>query len=315
MKTDDEEQARSLREQRLIIGPWDHLQPTRRVPRPELRAVGRCPASTSPARTCGSSTAQLRGNAAADAGRRRCGSSSWASTSGATSRTGRCPTPATSTTSSTAAAGRTPYEGDGALTTQPPTVGRGRHHRLRPGRPGADTSAVRIIASVPVGAGPVDQATGWSGADVLCFTTPVLEDARRGHRSTSRSCCTSRPPRLDTDFTGKLVDVFPDGRAYVPDRRDPARPLPQLAHRARAARTRSGLRAHARPVGDLERVPAGPRHPRVAIQQQLPARYDRNTNTGGVIAEDGPDQLVVATNRVLHGPSHPSRLVLPIIRR
>jgi uncharacterized protein len=44
-------------------------------------------------------------------------------------------------------------------------------------------------------------------------------------------------------------------------------------------------------------------------------RYARNTNTGGVIAEDGPDDLVVATNRVFHGPSHPSRLVLPIIRR
>ena len=44
-------------------------------------------------------------------------------------------------------------------------------------------------------------------------------------------------------------------------------------------------------------------------------RYGRNTNTGGVIAEDGPEDLVVATNRVLHGPSHPSRLVLPIIHR
>ena len=44
-------------------------------------------------------------------------------------------------------------------------------------------------------------------------------------------------------------------------------------------------------------------------------RYDRNTNTGGVINTETLGQTVVATNRVLHGPEHPSRLVLPIIRR
>lgn len=44
-------------------------------------------------------------------------------------------------------------------------------------------------------------------------------------------------------------------------------------------------------------------------------RYDRNTNTGTTIATDGPDDLVVAVNRVHHGPCHPSRLVLPLIER
>ncbi len=33
------------------------------------------------------------------------------------------------------------------------------------------------------------------------------------------------------------------------------------------------------------------------------------------IADELPDQAVVATNRVLHGVEHPSRLVLPIIVR
>jgi predicted acyl esterase len=44
-------------------------------------------------------------------------------------------------------------------------------------------------------------------------------------------------------------------------------------------------------------------------------RYDRNTNAGGVIAQDTADQAVVATNSVLHGPGHPSRLIPPVIRR
>jgi uncharacterized protein len=34
-----------------------------------------------------------------------------------------------------------------------------------------------------------------------------------------------------------------------------------------------------------------------------------------VIAEDGDDDLVVAENNIFHGPGHPSRLILPVIRR
>ena len=44
-------------------------------------------------------------------------------------------------------------------------------------------------------------------------------------------------------------------------------------------------------------------------------RYDRNSNTGGVINGESADQVTVAVNRVLHGPEHPSRLTLPVIRR
>jgi len=44
-------------------------------------------------------------------------------------------------------------------------------------------------------------------------------------------------------------------------------------------------------------------------------RFDRNTNSGGTIATDGPEDLVVATNRVFHDRDHPSHLVLPIIDR
>jgi predicted acyl esterase len=42
---------------------------------------------------------------------------------------------------------------------------------------------------------------------------------------------------------------------------------------------------------------------------------DRNTNTGGVIAGDGEQDVIAAVNHVLHGPRHRSRLVLPIIER
>ena len=44
-------------------------------------------------------------------------------------------------------------------------------------------------------------------------------------------------------------------------------------------------------------------------------RYDRNSNTGGVIADESASEFTVAVNRVLHGPAYPSRLILPVIRR
>ena len=44
-------------------------------------------------------------------------------------------------------------------------------------------------------------------------------------------------------------------------------------------------------------------------------RFNRDTNTGGTIADDGPADLQQAVNRVHHTTAHPSRLVLPVIRR
>jgi uncharacterized protein len=44
-------------------------------------------------------------------------------------------------------------------------------------------------------------------------------------------------------------------------------------------------------------------------------RFDRNTNTGGIIADESAGQVAVAVNRVLHGPGYPSHLTLPVIRR
>jgi putative CocE/NonD family hydrolase len=44
-------------------------------------------------------------------------------------------------------------------------------------------------------------------------------------------------------------------------------------------------------------------------------RFDRNTNTGGAIQTETEKDFVQAVNRVYHGSSHPSRLVLPTIVR
>ena len=55
--------------------------------------------------------------------------------------------------------------------------------------------------------------------------------------------------------------------------------------------------------------PAAPQFPALAPKGLV------ITNTGGVIADEPAGQVTVAVNRVLHGPEHPSRLILPVISR
>ncbi len=132
-----------------------------------------------------------------------------------------------------------------------------------------------------------------------------------GHVSLTLFASSSAP---DTDFTGKLVDVFPDGRAIF------------LTDGILRARYRNSL-AEPEPLTpgepyelDLDLSITSnvflPGHRiRLEVSSSNFPRYDRNSNTGGVITDDSAEQVTVAVNRVLHGPAHPSRLILPVIRR
>jgi uncharacterized protein len=148
---------------------------------------------------------------------------------------------------------------------------------------------------------------------VLCFTSPVLTEPIEvtGHVSLMLHVSSSAP---DTDFTGKLVDVFPDGRALF------------LTDGIIRARYRHSL-AEPEPLTPGEPCQLSldlsvtsnvflPGHRiRLEVSSSNFPRFDRNTNTGGVIAEESAGQAAVAVNRVLHGPGYPSRLILPVIIR
>ena len=83
----------------------------------------------------------------------------------------------------------------------------------------------------------------------------------------------------DTDFTAKLVDVFPDGRAI------------HLAEGILRARHRNGFE-----VGHCRRV---------EISRSNFPRFDRNLNTGV--------RIQIAHQTILHTQSYPSHILLPII--
>ena len=118
----------------------------------------------------------------------------------------------------------------------------------------------------------------------------------------------------DTDFTAKLVDVAPDGRAE------------NLADGILRARYRESLsepsplepgRVYQLTVDLVATavVFAAGHRIRLEVSSSNFPRFDRNTSTGGVIAGEGEADLRQAVNRVHHTRALPSRLVLPVIRR
>lgn len=205
--------------------------------------------------------------------------------------------------------------GDGTLSMEPPADEPADVFRYDPRDPVPTVGGQTFLPGLAVGAnaGPRDQAAVEARHDVLCFTTPPLEADLEVTGPVTLILHAASSAR-DTDFTGKLVDVHPDGRAML---------LTDGILRARYRRSTSTpeLLEPNRPyeltidlVATANVFRAGHRI-RLEVSSSNFPRFDRNTNTGGTIAEDGPADLIVAANRVLHDVAHPSRLVLPIVER
>ncbi|MEU6745932.1 CocE/NonD family hydrolase [Spirillospora sp. NPDC046719] len=204
-------------------------------------------------------------------------------------------------------------DGDGALCTSLPSVGAADTYVYDPAQPVPSLGGRMLMPATLNATGPVDQRQVEARPDVLCYTTPVLQEPVEvtGHVSLILHIVSSA---RDTDFTGKLVDVHPDGRAiYLTDGILRARyrnslAEPELLEPEQVYEITLDLSVTSNVFLPGHRI-------RLEVSSSNFPRFDRNTNTGGCIAEESLEEAVAATNRILHGPEHPSRLVLPIIRR
>nr|WP_081438909.1 CocE/NonD family hydrolase [Pseudofrankia asymbiotica] len=203
-------------------------------------------------------------------------------------------------------------DGDGVLTTEPPAVAEHDTYLYDPRRP-VPTAGGACMPTTLGFCGPVDQRTVAGRGDVLCFASPVLAEPVEVTGPVSLTLFVSSSA-ADTDFTAKLVDVFPDGKAI------------NLCDGILRARYRNGLATEElMEPGMVYEITVDltatsnvflPGHRiRLDVSSSNFPRYDRNTNTGGFIAREAEAQMIPAINRIHHGPSHPSRLVLPIIDR
>ena len=113
----------------------------------------------------------------------------------------------------------------------------------------------------------------------------------------------------NTDFTAKLIDVFPDGQAV---------PLCQGVIRTGATIDRpvSGAAFHYRiDMWATSNVFGAGHKIRLDISSSEFPLYELNPNTGQRITHDPTGETVKAVQHVYHDRLHPSRLVLPLIPR
>ena len=204
-------------------------------------------------------------------------------------------------------------DGDGELRPEPPGGEHADTYLYDPQR-AVPTLGGRVMSPTAANeAGPVDQRRAESRDDVLCYTTPVLDHPVEvtGHVSLTLFASSSAP---DTDFTGKLVDVFPDGRAiYLTDGILRARYRnsladPELLTPGQICEVTIDLSVTSNVFLPGHRI-------RLEVSSSNFPRFDRNTNTGETITEDRDEDVQIAVNRIFHGPGRPSRLVLPVIDR
>jgi len=200
--------------------------------------------------------------------------------------------------------------GDGSLSTMPPTNKTSDQFIYDPQKP-VPTTGGNLIMPLNYIKGPMNQAAIEDRDDVLVYTTePLKNDTEITGPVNLKLFAVSSAP--DTDFTAKLVDVYPDGKAYnvadgiIRARYRNADEAPTLIIAGEVYEYEIDLWATSNVFKVGHRI-------RVDISSSDFPRYDRNTNTG-ILGSDS-SELVVAKQTVLHSDRYPSHIILPIIPR
>lgn len=159
--------------------------------------------------------------------------------------------------------------------------------------------------------GSFDQQQMETRNDILVYTTDVLEEGVEVSGFIESTLYVSSDAK-DTDFTIKLIDVYPDGSAY------------NLDETIQRVRYREGYDKEVfMEDGEVYKVDLTPmatsnyfkkgHRIRIEISSSNFPRFARNLNTGGNNFDES--EGVVARNKVHHSSDYPSEIRLPIAKK
>lgn len=158
-------------------------------------------------------------------------------------------------------------------------------------------------------AGPVEQSHVEKRADVLCYTTPELQVELEITGPLQLHLFAATSVR-DTDFTAKLVQVYPDGRAY-----NLAEGIIRASGRTfgnqRELVTPGQVYAYVITMGNTSQLFRKGHRIRVQISSSNFPQFDRNMNTGNPIGEDANG--IPAAQTIYHQSEFASYIDLPVI--
>jgi putative CocE/NonD family hydrolase len=203
--------------------------------------------------------------------------------------------------------------GDGVLTAEVPVSGdTADSFTYDPMDPVMSYGGNVCCTGGAIRAGAFDQReTETNREDVLVYTTEPFEDGLEVSGTIGVTLYVSSDAR-DTDFTVKLLDVYPDGTAY------------NLDETIQRIRYREGYdRQVFMEPGQVYEVAVSPMSTsnyfapghslRIEISSSNFPRFTRNLNTGGNNYDE--TEGVVANNQVHHSAEHPSQIRLPVLPR
>ena len=198
----------------------------------------------------------------------------------------------------------------GGLSTEAPDAEPPDRFTYDPSHP-VPTHGGALLMAPEFPGGPVDQRRIEARPDVLTFTTPPLErDTEVTGPVTMRLwACSSAP---DTDFVARLVDVYPDGRAYnLTDGIIRARYRDATGGGEAALLEPGQPYAFAIDLWATSNVFRAGHQIRLQVTSSNFPRWDRNPNTGHPFGQDA--ELHSAEQTILHDREHPSHVLLPLV--
>jgi uncharacterized protein len=201
--------------------------------------------------------------------------------------------------------------GGGTLDTTAPADEKPDHYVYDPGDPVPTVGGPLCCDSQHLAPGPRDQRPVEAREDILVYTTPPFEKDFEVTGPVSLELFASSSA-VDTDFTGKLVDVWPNGFAQnltegiLRARYRNSQEKPEFLNPGQTYKLTLDLWATSNVFRAGHKL-------RLEISSSNFPRFDRNFDTG-----EGPEsgkRFVKATNTIYHDREHPSALLLPVISR
>jgi hypothetical protein len=202
--------------------------------------------------------------------------------------------------------------GDGALSTMPPSTDTPDAFTYDPMNPVPSYGGNVCCEGNAVTGGAFDQRKQEARPDILVYTSEPLKEPIEASGPISVTLHVSSDAK-DTDFTVKLIDVYPDGTAYNLDET-----IQRLRYRNGYEKPLAWLesgkvyKVALQPMTTSNYFPAGHRI-RIEVSSSNFPRFDRNLNTGGNNYDEA--KAVVAHNAVHHSTEYASAVTLTVLKR
>ena len=199
--------------------------------------------------------------------------------------------------------------GDGTISTTAPADEPEDRFVYDPATPVPSLGGQACCTGTEEGAGSYDQTATEMRNDVLVFTSDVLDQGVDVTGPLEVVLYVGSSAK-DTDFTAKLIDVYPDGRAF--NVQEGALRMRYREGLSKKVWMQEGMVYEARLNLHATANYFGPGHRiRLEVSSSNFPRWDRNLNTGGNNYDE--TEWVVAKNSLFHSAEYPSHLLLPVI--